>query len=125
MSLTFKKPIAYLEDQDFDKNGKLINPIPNNIPVVIMLQASWCPHCTVAKPAFQQFADKNKGKVFCATIQSDGERDSERNLGKRINMLKANFQGFPDYLLYIGGNVVDKEVEGRDVVSLERFVNIS
>lgn len=117
------RPIAYLEDSDFDNRGYLINPeIPKNVPVVIMAQASWCPHCVHAKPAFQEFANKYKGKVFCATIQSDGVRESEKALGKRISSIKKNFQGFPDFMLFKNGKLVNKEVEGRSVRDLEKFV---
>ena len=119
MSLDFKKPVAYLENQDFDEKGNLLLSI--NVPVVIMLQASWCPHCSTAKPAFQQFADEVEGKVFCATIQADGERNSEKELGKRVSVLKKGFRGFPDYLLYINGKAVNKEITGRDVESLKKF----
>jgi len=118
------RPIAYLEDQDFDTNGNLIAPIPKNIPVVVILQANWCPHCENAKPAFQQFANKHKGKVFSATIQADGERNSEKKLGERIKQLKPNFRGFPDYLLILNGKIVNKEVEGRSVEALEKFAGI-
>lgn len=118
----FTKNVAYLEDFDFNSTGDLINPqIPKDLPVVIMLQSSWCPHCTSAKPAFQEFANKHAGKIFCATIQADGERESEKKLGKRVGTLKTNFRGFPDYLLYKGGKRVPKEITGRGVQHLEQF----
>ena len=121
----FTRPIAYLEDFDFDNEGTLINDeVPKDKPVVIMLQASWCPHCTVAKPAFQDFANKNKDTVFCATIQADGERESEKQLGKKINTLKENFRGFPDYLLYYKGVNTNKEIRGRSVEDLKNFSNV-
>jgi thiol-disulfide isomerase/thioredoxin len=116
------KPIAYLEDSDFDENGNITNnDIPSNIPVVVMLQSSWCPHCTTAKPAFQKFANASEGAVFCATIQSDGEKDSEKKLGKRISSIKSNFRGFPDYVLFMNKKIVDKEIGGRSVDDLKKF----
>jgi thiol-disulfide isomerase/thioredoxin len=125
MSIDFTRPIAYLEDSDFNKKGKLINKsIPKNIPVVIMIQASWCGYCQEAKPAFQEFANKNQDKVFCGTIQVDGTRPSERELGKRISSIKKNFSGFPDYVLYISGSVVDKNINGRQISHLEEFAEI-
>ena len=120
-----QRPIGYLENHDFNSTGNLINTdIPKNIPVVIMLQTSWCPHCTNAKPAFQDFANKHKGKVFCATIQQDGERESERILGARLQQLKPTFRGFPDYLLYVNGRLVSKEINGRGVEDLEEFAEL-
>lgn len=116
------RPVAYLEDTDFDKHGNLTNPnIPKNKPVVIFAHASWCPHCVTAKPAFQEFANKMKGKVFTAAIQADGERKSEQALGNRIDTLKPGFIGFPDYLLYVNGQRVDSEPQGRDVAALVEF----
>ena len=116
------KPVAYLEDQDFDKDGNLIaQGIPNGVPVVIMLQSSWCPHCTSAKPEFQAFAEATEGYVFCATIQVDGDRPSEKALGDRIKILKPRFRGFPDYLLYKNGIKIEREIQGRDVRHLRDF----
>ena len=126
MTEYFDKPVAYLEIQDFDKNtGNLINnDIPKDIPVVIMLQSSWCNHCKKAKPKFQEFANATKGHVFCATIQADGERKSENALGEIVKTLKSSFRGFPDYLLYVNGKRVEKEVTGRDVKNLREFAII-
>jgi len=122
MASHFSKPVAYLEDQDFDSSGNLITSIPGNLPVVVMIQASWCPHCTNAKPAFQEFANKYNGKVFCATIQSDGERESEQKLGKRVQVIKPSFRGFPDYVLFVNGKRVEKEIQGRSAADLETFI---
>lgn len=116
------RPVAYLENDDIGSDGGLKNPdIPTNIPVIIMLQSSWCPHCTTAKPAFQQFANENNGKVFCATIQADGDRQSEKELGKRISSIKKGFRGFPDYLLYKNGKLTPHNIKGRSVKDLEEF----
>ena len=125
MSKYFDKPVAYLEDQDFDKDGNLIaRGVPKDKPVVVMLQASWCPHCTSARPEFQAFADATAGHVFCATVQADGEFPSEKALAKRIKTLKPNFRGFPDYILYKNGRRIDREIKGRDVRSLRDFSTI-
>ena len=125
MTKYLDKPVAYLEDNDFDEEGNLIaQNIPSGIPVVIMLQASWCPHCTSAKLEFQRFADATIGKVFCATVQIDGDRQSEKTLGERIKTLKPTLRGFPDYLLYKNGVKIDREIQGRDVRHLRDFSQI-
>ena len=119
------KPIAYLEDQDFDEEGNLVaENIPSGIPVIVMVQSSWCTQCTSAKTEFQSFADATVGRVFCATIQVDGDRSSEKALGKRIKTLKPKLRGFPDYLLYRNGRKIDKEIQGRDVRHLRDFSQI-
>jgi len=118
------KPVAYLEDSDFDSAGNLTNSqIPKDIPVIIMAQTTWCPHCTNAKPAFQEFANKNEGKVFCVTIQADGDRPSEKALGKRMKTIYKDFRGFPEYLYYKGGKRVDKKIKGRGVNDLQDFAS--
>lgn len=125
MTKYLDKPVAYLEDQDFDEEGNLIAPnIPSGVPVVIMLQSSWCTHCTSAKTEFQSFADATVGKVFCATVQVDGDRPSEKKLGDRVKILKPKFRGFPDYLLYQNGRKIDKEIQGRDVRHLRDFSQV-
>ena len=118
------KPIAYLQDSDFDNQGNLINPdISKSIPVVIMIQASFCGHCNTAKPAFQEFANMNDGKVFCATIQGDGKEKGEPELSKRLDMICPDFKGYPSYVGYKNGKRVAVHDGGRDVKSLEEFVN--
>jgi thiol-disulfide isomerase/thioredoxin len=117
------KPIAHLEDQDFDKQGNLIVATPAGQPVVVMVQASWCHFCSEAKPAFQEFANMTKGKVFCATIQADGDRPSEQALGKRIAKIIPGFRGFPDYALFVNGKRVNKQIAGRGVADLQAFAS--
>lgn len=115
-------PVAYLENDDIDDKGNITNTqIPINKPVVVMIQASFCGHCNQAKPAFQEFAEKTKGSVFCATIHADGEKESEKKLAKRVNVIKPGFRGFPDYVLFSNGSPVQKEIKGRDVDSLIEF----
>ena len=118
------KPIAYLVDSDIDANGDLCNPqIPKDKPVLLMIQADFCGHCTKAKPAYQEFANKNSGKVFVATIQGDGDQKGEKELGKRIEKIDSSFQGFPHYMLYDKNRKRFTHNGGRDVASLEEFVN--
>jgi thiol-disulfide isomerase/thioredoxin len=116
------KPVAYLQDSDLDDKGDLINPkIPKNIPVIIMLQGDFCGYCTKAKPAFQELADENENKIFCATIQADGKEKGENELGKRLNKIYSNFQGFPHYVGYKNGKFIKDHNGGRDKDSLKKF----
>jgi thiol-disulfide isomerase/thioredoxin len=126
MATYLNKPVAYLEDQDIDATGNLIAPgIPKNKPVVVMVQVGWCPHCTEAKPAFQEFANwAEKNDIFTATIQPDGERESEKTLGQRIKNIVPDFKGFPHYVLYINGKPVNKQVQGRSVEDLKKFASV-
>lgn len=123
----FSKPIVYLEDSDFDENGKLINPsIPKDKPVIIMIYSSQCGHCIAAHPAFQQFADKysggESGKVFVAAIQADGKYPEETALSKRLKVIDPAFRGFPDYVKYLGGKMIDNNPPGRSVQELASWI---
>jgi len=117
------KPVAYLVNDDIDEDGNIVNDlIPKDIPVLIMVQANFCGHCTVAKPAFQTLANKNEGKIFCATIQGDGKEPGEEELGERLSKLIPEFRGFPDYVLFKNGKFVQKHEGGRSLEALEKFV---
>jgi thiol-disulfide isomerase/thioredoxin len=118
------KPVAYLQDFDFDKNGKLINKnIPTDKPVIIMIQGNFCGYCTQAKPAFQKFANKNSENVFCATIQGDGTEKGEKELSRRLKKIDPEFQGFPSYVAYKKGEFLKIHDKGRDYDSLVEFLN--
>jgi len=117
------KPVAYLQATDFDNNGNLINPeIPKDIPVVVAIMANFCGYCTQAKPAFKQFADENKGKVFVATIQGDGQEEGESELQSKLNDFYPDFKGYPHYVLYKGGRQIPKQIKGRGVAELNEFI---
>ena len=125
--ITFNQRIGYLENFDFYNNGKLKNPIllRKKIPIVVMVQASWCGYCKESKPVFQEYANKtNSNQVFCATIHADGERQSERDLGERIKTVITDFEGFPHYALYMNGVLVNKEIKGRSIEDLGEFTGV-
>lgn len=117
------KPVYYLQRDDFDSEGNLINPnIPKNIPTIIMIQAVFCGHCNTAKPAYQELANKMNGKAFFTTIQGDGTEKGEEELGKMLDKIDSNFRGFPTYVAYYNGK---RKVHngGRSVSDLEKFIS--
>ena len=117
-----QRNVAYLELKDFDpRTGALVNPqIPKNIPVLIMAQAGWCGHCTTTKPAFQQLSDMSNGKIFCATINSDTEKDVAQMFGKGFPGIQP-VQGYPTFLGYKGGKYVKTHSGDRSLQSLQQF----
>lgn len=117
------KPVVYLQADDFDQDGKLVNPnIPRDKPVMIMVQALFCGYCTKAKPDFQRFADDNQDKVFCATIEADGSEPGEPELAKKIDQYFPDFLGFPHYEVFKNGERLKSYSDGRDKKSLEAFL---
>ena len=116
--------VAYLQDSDFDIKGNIINKnIPDNIPIVIMLQAEFCGYCTKAKPAFQEFADNNKDKCFFATIQGDGEEPGESELSEKLSKFIPGFRGFPEYVVYYDGKFKEKYEGGRKEENLQQYID--
>lgn len=119
-----QKPVGYLINSDFDEDGNLINKkIPNNIPVLIMIQANFCGYCSQAKPAFQEFANKNEGKVFCATIQGDGKEVGEKELANKIKKIDPSFRGYPSYIVYRNSKFIKVHNGGRDQKDLDNLIS--
>ena len=115
-------PIAYLETHDFDERGDFVFP-KKAVPTLVMIQAGWCGACAGSKPDFQRFADMEV--VSTATIQEDGERDSEKLLGKRIGEIyPEKFVGFPSYMLILPSGKKIAYNGNRDPDSLKKFVEL-
>jgi thiol-disulfide isomerase/thioredoxin len=117
------KPVAFLENSDFNDSGVIINPnIPNSMPIFIMIQANFCHHCKNAKPAFQQFADNFEGKMFCASIQGDSQNPNVREIFRsgKIHKICPNFVGYPTYVVQYQGNIIEYN-GGRRQEDLENF----
>lgn len=116
------KPVAYLDTNDFDDNGNIINPmIPKDKPVFIMLQGNFCGFCKMAKPDFQKFAE-NTELFFCATIQADSKNPDVINLQPKMDKIYPNLVGFPSYIILYQ----DKKIiysGGRSYNDLKNFEN--
>ena len=117
------KPIGCLQDFDFNAKGELINKdIDKNKTVIIMIQSNFCGYCTMAKPAFQKFAENNKD-VVCLTIQGDGSHPGEKELNDRIKIIDPTFRGYPSYVAYKNGKYVKTNEVGRSETDLRKFAN--
>lgn len=112
--------VAFLEDKDISKDGKLLINKPK---VVVMVMGDFCGYCKTAAPMFREFANKHKGHVFSAAILLDGN-DSEKALGKRISSLVSDFSGVPTFLLYINGKYMGTHKGERSVNALESFAGL-
>ena len=116
----FNGNVVYLQKEDFSSDGTLITP--HDKPVVVMIMAGWCGFCKKAKPEFQKFADLKNGKdVYVAVIKTDGETESEKELGKMVNKICPNFRGFPTIIKIEKGKYT-KTYEGpRTAEGLSNF----
>jgi thiol-disulfide isomerase/thioredoxin len=121
--LYLTEPIVYLVNKDFDTNGNLINPRLKDKKVIIMIQAAFCGHCTNAKPAYQEFGDKNQNKFIIATIQGDGTQLGEKELNQMLKKIDPQFRGFPAYVGYKNGVYVKTHNGGRSAQDLQMFAD--
>lgn len=115
--------IPYLENEDFDKVGNLIIKENKNRPILIMIQSSTCHYCIKAKSDFEKLFDKYKNKIFFATIQINGNKESEQNLMKRIPKFLPFFNGVPTFVLYDKNGKFIKYHQGyASFIELEKFI---
>lgn len=116
------RPVVYLDSTDFDDEGNIINPlIPTDKPIFIMFQANFCGFCKMAKPDYQEFAEKNPD-FFVATIQADSQNPNVVNFKTKINKIYPGLVGFPSYMLYAQGKRIIYD-GGRSYRDLQTFAN--
>ena len=112
-------PIAYLEKSDFSDSGELTGTFSGDKPMFVMIQGSYCGACQSAKPAFQQLA--NEGIIQCMTIQLDGTRQSEKDIGSILQNIYPNLSGIPAFIVYANGQKIPYQ-GGRSTEEMRRFV---
>ena len=112
--------VPYLEISDFNSDGTLRDLVGNGKCVVIMVQANYCGHCTVAKPEYEKVA-KSTNKVIFATICIDGTED-EQKASKFLQEWDKSYRGVPSYFGFDkNGRFKKVHNNGRDAKSLEKF----
>lgn len=112
-----RRPVAYLLASDFTKDGNLVPSLLSNGPVFVMIQATFCGHCTTAKPEFQKIAQENI--VKCMTIQ--GDEPKQKELVDKLDIIYPGFQGYPSYMLFTQHGKIPYAGQ-RDYNSLKKFV---
>ena len=113
--------VGYLENFDMNQNGHLINTtIPKDKPVFVYIFSSMCPACKSFGPVYQQFVKKHP-EVVALAIQSDGERESERDLGNRLGDMFPDIIGYPTVYMF-ENNKKMAELEERSIKGLEQMI---
>lgn len=126
---TLDFPVRYLQITDFDSSGNITNKelLSSGKDSVIMIQAIFCGHCSVAKPAYQEFAKQHNKKINVLTICPDGGVEGEKELNSLLPTIAPGFRGFPTYVKY------DKKgkyagtlpmTEGRSKEAIEKFTGM-
>ncbi len=111
-------PVFYLEESDFDDNGNFISVA--NKPIFILFQSLRCYHCTLAKPAFLEFSQKNPD-ILCGTIQMDSDKITSTFM-KKINLIYPDLIGFPSYVLLHNGKKTVYDGD-RTLLDMDNFVS--
>lgn len=120
--MRFYTPIVYLEGKDFSSQG--LQPyVHKNQSVLILIQGSFCGHCNVFGPVFQQFAEQQKAAgspMTFATIQIDSSDEEEKQASVMIQKF-VSFGGVPSVFGYRDGKF--KQFAGpRTIQGLADFV---
>ena len=118
--MKFNQHVSYLEDEDFDSNGRILLDLEK--PLIVMLQGEFCGFCREMKPSYQDAAEKSKNIAYFSTIQMDGD-ESEKKLAKRFgDIVGMEIPGVPSvYAILPNGSA--KEYSGdRSTGSLCEFV---
>lgn len=114
--------VPYLEDSDINDNGDLKPIVCKGKMTLLLVQANFCPHCTVVKPDFQKL-QKHNDKFTIATIQGDGEGSDKRAYQKLSNRLGDKLRGFPTYIVFNSDGTFKEICEaGRDYSSLSKYM---
>lgn len=133
--------VLYLEDQDFDKDNKLIvSSSDKGKNHIVMIFANWCGPCKATKGPYSELlkkVDPSKVKVCCINLTGEESgpyknTDGELKISKRITTIVPGFRGFPTIVLFDGdGNIVKDKGKGnvrmykgsRTTEDLEKFAN--
>ena len=92
ISIVFKKNLVPKEEQFQNQNENRI----------VLCHATWCPHCTNFKPAWDSFKQNNESKFPVKIMDLDSDRDSEE-------IKQYEVQGFPTVILVKNGEHISYE----------------
>jgi len=121
MSFNFKRPVVYLEIGDFDPVSGLLHGEFTKKPALVMIQANYCGACTRSKPEFQKLADKNPSFTL-ATVQLDGEKESERKIANILDKISPSITSIPVYILFFNNQKIMYTGTTRTAEDLYKFV---
>jgi thiol-disulfide isomerase/thioredoxin len=118
--------ILYLEDEDFDQDGKLIpQPEDKGKSHIVMVFANWCGPCKATKPLYGKLSgengvDKSKVRVACINCTSTTEGPYKNRPGElaltmnqeRMNKVVPGLRGFPTIVLFDEKGEIVKNEKG-------------
>lgn len=111
------RAVVFLDANDFASAAKFNHKLKT--PMVVMIGASFCPHCTDTAPDFNTFALQNKGKCVAAVVQADGS-PAEQMLARKLSDF-GKFRGIPSFMLYNKNGEFVKVHNDRSVESFQQL----
>ena len=113
-------PVAFLENDDVDKDGKIKVQVGMNKNALVMIMSSYCGHCNESVPVFSELARKSKLSSYAILI--DGN-ESERALGKRLDRFIPNIMGVPTFTIFKNGEYKDTYSGNRRFGDMMKWIN--
>lgn len=111
--------VPYLEYTDIDPSTGSLK-IKTGKPTIVMVYASWCPHCKHAMPDFEKFA---KMTGMGAAVQIDGGT-SDQQAGQFLAKVNPS-PGVPAFLGFDkNGKFVNIHNGGRDLKAFQKFAGM-
>lgn len=81
--------------------------------ILVEFFATWCPHCQAEAPIVDRLADEERGVVKVYRVDVDKSPE--------LAQVYAS-EGFPCFVLFENGQVVDRKLGEQPIMSLERMV---
>ena len=109
--------IIFLEDSDFDADGRL-KYSQYNKPMLVMVGANFCKYCQQMAPVLNALASNNKDLIV-GVIKVDGN-PNEQKLGQRLGQ-SLKIAGLPSFLLFRDGTYKKMHSGARTEKALKQF----
>ena len=107
---------SYVANKEFSKGGE------EQVAIVNMFSADWCPHCRAAKPVWKEVKSEYNGKVINGKTIKFVIIDCTKQDAKVQNLLKEHdVKGFPTIKMNAGGKTYDFEAKVTKP-ALEQFL---
>jgi thiol-disulfide isomerase/thioredoxin len=116
--IKFENQVVFLETGDVREDGTFTFEM--ELPLLVMMQGSYCGHCKTMKPAFAQASKMLEGVVLCCTIHADSENPSERDLAMRLGKI-MQIPGYPHTFLVRNGKIAKIYKGDRSAQDLVKF----
>lgn len=98
---SFNHTVTYLQNSDFDADGKMTVNLGNK-KVVVLVQSHQCGFCGPVKKVWQQIANE-KFEVDNEILMCTIDAYENRNLLTRLVKITPKFKGFPYIFAYQNG----------------------